>query len=368
MAYIYRPIRHKPDGSTYLSRKWYVRYLDHRGKRIIRAGYPDKQATQHLAVRLEREAALRREGLPVPEDPDSKRPADLLPGFLNHLRAKGDTEQHVTDCRRRIESILAGTRGRIEGGAVELFLHSRRLEGMAIGTSNRYLAAMKGFCTWLVEKRRVLTEHPLRGVKKIKSEAGARVRRALTSEEFGKLLETTKQSKRILGGLNGLERHMLYLTAAYTGLRAGEIASLTRSNFAAGAVTVEAGYSKARRLDTVPIPTAIYELIVEWARHRPPGELWPRRWKDDRHTAEMVRADLAAADIAFETPAGRFDFHAFRTQYITELARAGVQLAHAQKLARHSTPTLTANYYTRLANTDLAEAVSRLSLPAKTVT
>lgn len=55
-----------------------------------------------------------------------------------------------------------------------------------------------------------------------------------------------------------------------------------------------------------------------------------------------------------------FDFHALRGQFITNLARAGVELQMAQKLARHSTPTLTANSYTKLHLADKSAAVAHL--------
>ena len=53
---------------------------------------------------------------------------------------------------------------------------------------------------------------------------------------------------------------MLYAVAVMTGLRAAELASLTRDSFKLDAVppavAVEAGYSKRRRKDTVPSKTS----------------------------------------------------------------------------------------------------------------
>jgi integrase len=78
----------------------------------------------------------------------------------------------------------------------------------------------------------------------------------------------------------------------------------------------------------------------------------------------MLRADLATAELPYEDAGGRvFDFHALRGQFVTALARAGVQLVRAQKLARHSTPNLTANSYTHLALADMREDVERLAAP-----
>ncbi|OQB34595.1 MAG: Phage integrase family protein [Candidatus Hydrogenedentes bacterium ADurb.Bin179] len=67
--------------------------------------------------------------------------------------------------------------------------------------------------------------------------------------------------------------------------------------------------------------------------------------------------------------AGRvLDVHALRVTFGTMLARAGVGLATAQRLMRHSTPALTANVYTVLELTDTGAAVNALpSMQANTV-
>ena len=51
-----------------------------------------------------------------------------------------------------------------------------------------------------------------------------------------------------------------------------------------------------------------------------------------------------------------------RAAYGTLLARADISLAQAQKLMRHSTPTLTANVYVKLQMDDAREAVSKLNV------
>ena len=72
--------------------------------------------------------------------------------------------------------------------------------------------------------------------------------------------------------------------------------------------------------------------------------------------------DLTAAQIPVATPTGVVDVHALRVTYGTLLARAGVSLAQAQKLMRHSTPALTANYYVKLEMDDAREAVGRIDV------
>ena len=85
--------------------------------------------------------------------------------------------------------------------------------------------------------------------------------------------------------------------------------------------------------------------------------LFLRFWRQ----AEMLKRDLKAAKIPYADADGKvFDFHALRGQFATMLCRAEVSLKKAQSLMRHSTPTLTANIYTKLTTTDLTEAVGRL--------
>ena len=68
--------------------------------------------------------------------------------------------------------------------------------------------------------------------------------------------------------------------------------------------------------------------------------------------------------LAHQSEAGLFaDFHAHRHGFISALGRAGVPLATAQKLARNSTPGLTANVYTHLGLTDRISAIEALPSP-----
>ncbi len=68
-----------------------------------------------------------------------------------------------------------------------------------------------------------------------------------------------------------------------------------------------------------------------------------------RKTSKMMKHDLERAGISYKDEEGLFaDFHANRHTFISNLSRAGVSLATAQKLARHSDPKLTANRYTHL--------------------
>jgi hypothetical protein len=53
-------------------------------------------------------------------------------------------------------------------------------------------------------------------------------------------------------------------------------------------------------------------------------------------------------------------FHALRVTFVTSLARVGAPLPLPQRMARHSTPSLTSSIYTRLGGDDELAAVERV--------
>lgn len=197
-----------------------------------------------------------------------------------------------------------------------------------------------------------------------------RERRALPAVEFEYLLTVTLVGENFLR-LTAEDRVVLYLLAAYTGLRESELASLSVSSFDLNAdsptVTVEAGYSKRRRRDTLPLHPRLVTALRDWLPQRPQEKrVWAGSWW--RKGAEMIRRDLKAAGIAYRDANERvFDFHALRGQFITQLGRQGVTLQDAQKLARHSDPRLTSNFYTHQGLDDLSRAVEQLPGRAKSL-
>lgn len=148
-------------------------------------------------------------------------------------------------------------------------------------------------------------------------------------------------------------------------------------------LTVEAGYSKRRRTDIMPLRLDLAQRIQDWLAARPhltPTDPLVRIAR--KHTAEMLRHDLQRAReawlkespnsqernrreqtsfLAYQNDQGHYaDFHALRKTFITNLSRAGVSPKTAQLLARHSDINLTMNTYTMLGVLDQAAAVEAL--------
>jgi integrase len=242
-------------------------------------------------------------------------------------------------------------------------LAERTGQGAGPSTCNHYLPAAKGFTRWLARDRRIAAD-PLAHLSRMNAEPDVRrERRALREDAFARFIEATGAGKSFRG-LTGADRLVLYTLAANTGFRAGELASLTPASFDfdpdAPHVTVGAAYSKRRRRDRQPLRADVAELLRAYTAGRPRQRpLWPGTWKDD--AADMLFADLAAAGIPYQDESGRyFDFHALRGQFISLLAAKGVHPKVAQVLARHSTITLTMDYYTHLDVLDVGAALDKL--------
>ncbi len=357
------------------ARNWYAQFRDADGRLKRVPLCPDKAAARDILAKEVSDAAKGRAGLTDPFAGHRRKPlAAHLTDYLAYLRGKRNSEAYVTLARQRIEAVTDGCGFKMVADlsasrVIEFLATLRKEPGLSVASSNHYLRAVKGFSRWLVRDRRtgddVLAHLAFLNVQTDRRHE----RRALTDDEFSRLLGATREAKpwRLL---TGAARHALYLVAATTGYRARELASVTPASFDLDSdhptLTVKAGYSKHRREDVQPLHPVVVPILREFLKGiDPEARVWPGSWAN-HHAAEMLRIDLEAAGIPYRDAAGRvFDFHSLRGQYITSLGRAGVPLVTAQKLARHSDPKLTANVYTHLAMVDLAAAVESLPIRLK---
>ena len=155
--------------------------------------------------------------------------------------------------------------------SVEAFLADfQKEEDLGHKTYNHYLQAIESFSNWLVS-RRLIVSNPLVGMTRQNTEADVRhQRRALTPEEFEKLLDSARKSGMEIQCFDGEQRARIYTLSFMTGLRRKEIASLTSASFDLDAkpatLTVAAACSKHRRKDILPLHPELVELLRELAR------------------------------------------------------------------------------------------------------
>ena len=187
---------------------------------------------------------------------------------------------------------------------------------------------------------------------------------------------------------------MLYRVAVETGLRRGELASLTRTSFALEGdhptVTVEAASSKHRRRDVLPLRPDTAAALKAFFGYKLPAAAAFTVPTGRHDTVDMFRADLAAgreawpataatADerekrevtsfLAYVDSAGRYaDFHSLRHTCDSLLAASGVHPKVAQTIMRHCTIDLTMSRYTHVFHgqeQDAVAALPNLSSPAR---
>jgi len=359
---IYKPTyQDKTTGETRQTECYYLRY---RGRRFP-LHVTDKRAAENKARDLMTTLALGYD--PAKQEKARTEPIVLLiDAYYDSLQATAGDRQR-TLIRQRLTKVFNSVGiTTITGFTTEAVQGWMNKVKIARRTKHHYRTAIRSFGTWLAASGR-LPRSPvddLEPIRNIESDR-KRVRRALTQEEFDALVAAAESSLRRYCKLTGPQRAMLYQLAAGTGLRRSEVASLLPSSFAlvpegqegVSTVTVEAAYTKNKTRAVQPLPPSLVPLLREYLRGMPERPLWP---VGQRLTGAMVAGDLEEAGIPLVVSGRCFDFHSLRGQYATRLVRAGVGLAVAQKLMRHSTPTLTANVYTHLNLGDLGAAVAGL--------
>ena len=233
------------------------------------------------------------------------------------------------------------------------------VRGIGARRHNAILAAWGGFFRWAVRERRAY-ENPVVHIARLSERIDKRhERRALTPDEARRLMAAAVAGGE-RAGMAGAERSLFYRTMLETGLRLNETKTLTRGNVAADTLTVNAGFSKHRREDVLPIRKDLAAALTEHGAHKAPAARLfnvPDRWR----MLDAFKDDLAAAGIPYQDADGKYaDIHALRHTFISTLGAAGVNPKTMQALARHSTVALTLDKYTHLRLGDEVAAIAQL--------
>lgn len=383
------------------SKKWWGRYRDETGQERRVPLATDKLVAQGMladqVARVERILSGRMD----PYEVHAIRPLlEHLEDFEINLRSRGNTEQYVYELTTKAKRIINGCKWcfirDLSASAVQRYLAELRAKGLSVQTSNHYLRAIKQFSRWLVRDRRT-HDDPLLHLSMLNVRVDRRHdRRALLPDEFSRLVDAAHSGPPVVC-IPGPDRAMMYILAAWTGYRKGEIGSLTKRSLRLEddppTVTVAAAYSKRKRADTQVLHPDVVARLRTWLATKtdvgPDEPLFPISAKVpggiDRRGANMMRADLKAARkkwieegetgeekkrreesgfLKYCDENGLYaDFHANRHTFITNLSRAGVKPRTAQALARHSDIRLTMGVYTHIGLADQAVAIQALPAP-----
>jgi site-specific recombinase XerC len=284
------------------SSRYVAKYRDGSGiVRKVATGCRDETAARAvLAERVRRSELVKSGVMTVDEDATADyRPtpiAENIDAYLVHLEAKGASAEHRANVDRQLRRIAADCEferlGDVDRAAMERWLVDRAAEDMSARTRNSYLAALIAFSNWAVKERR-LVSNPLRGIGRADEKAGRRrQRRSLTEAELVKLLDVAsrrplldaamvrrgKRKGQAVAKLHddtrlrlealGRERALIYKTLVLTGLRKGELASLTVGQLHLDGRTayavLDAGDEKNRRGSDIVVRADLAKDLRQW--------------------------------------------------------------------------------------------------------
>jgi integrase len=399
-----------------LESPFYVaKYRDGTGvMRVVATGCRDETAARRVLTDLERKAELVRSNVMTAAEAATSehqcRPlAEHFDAYLLHLEAANTAAKHRYEVRRQLNRLAADCRwvrlADLEAGAIERWLLQRTTEGVAGRTRNTYLAAALAFANWCIREGR-LAVNPFERVAKANEEADRRrTRRALVDAELVKLLDaarrrplldaaTIRRGKRKGQAvakvsdatrerlqLLGWERALVYKSALLTGLRRGELESLTVGQLCCDGpvafLAFDAGDEKSREGHDVPLRADLAEDLRGWLAHKlrqlqedalQTGQPIPARLPPDtplfsvpKELVKILNRDMRLAGIAKVDERGRtLDVHALRHSFASHLSKGGVSSRTAQAALRHSTLDLTMNTYTDPKLLDVAGALDAL--------
>lgn len=379
-------VRSKPRNGIYQG--W---ILDRNGKRKYFTGTRKKAETRRIAEALEAKEDQIRLG--YRKAPEQAKKSALRPfrEVVNEYLAWGNSQGGrdgrpwgKTHAKERHNKLgwwqnrlkitcmgdLDGILPRVESALRELKDGGCRGNGITLSgkTLKNYAETLHSFCGWAV-KRGYLSENPIRDISNF-DDSPKTMRRAPSVDDIHRIIEVAPEHRKIL-----------YATAALTGLRAGELRSLTPEcvDTELGVLYLDAAWTKNRKAAVQPIPKDLAVRLRDYGASGDAAKLYRNQYgrHDARlqeipenpllfvstHPSRELDVDLKKAGIPKHMPGeGKLDFHCFRVAFITGVIEAGADVKEAQELARHSNPNLTLNIYARARRESLAAVVNKMAI------
>ncbi len=388
-------------------------------------GCRDESAARQVLADLVRRAELVKAKVMTAAE-DSAADHQTFPldehftAYLNKLEAEGTTAGHRKNVRRCINRLAAECGWQrlidITRDSLERWLARQRRGGMGARTRNLHRSAIVAFCNWSVETSRIVVNPIARVAQADEKSDRRRQRRSLTEDELNKLLrvarwrplgeygrETVRKADEKTTGRRtwtkapltldtldgaveraresmrenpafveqldsiGRERTLIYKSLVLTGLRKGELSSITVSQAdldgPVAFLILDAADEKERRGADVPLRADLAADLRHWLADklttlqdecRRLGEPVPKQlppetplFRVPRDLSKILYRDLAAAGIPRKDERGwTIDVHAMRHSFGTLLNKAGIAPRTVQAAMRHSSIDLTMNTYT----------------------
>jgi integrase len=296
------------------------------GKRILRTLYTDKQASRAALDRMIKEVERCVEGLDDPHAAKRRLPLpEHIAEYVKHCHHERQAPRHIqmkeTQLRRFAERAGATRIDELTLDRTERVLQGLVKEGLSARTHNHHRATLLAFMNWAMDTDRI-GSHSLTRLPTLDERCDRRRRRrALTEEELRRLLfvarwrplaeygrlvvrrpkeeslgratwhrapltldgvdaavararEALSKHPEVIARLDrlGRERELIYKTLVLTGLRKGELASLTvgdlRLDHTPPYAVLSAKVDKARLGAEIPIRADLAEDVRSWLDER----------------------------------------------------------------------------------------------------
>jgi integrase len=339
------------------SRYWrFYYYINNPSERVYGCTKrTDRRLAQRIADQAFKEAVEEHDGVAAPKALREAAKRELvthLDDFLRSLEVAGAVSKYVRARERQLLRIFAECGWSLPRDLRrDAFESWRARQTFGPKTLNDYRDALRSFAEWMVKMERV-DRNPFAGVS-IVSTAGkeTRLRRAFTPDELARLVRVSGQ------------RAVTYLTAAFTGLRRGELQQVRWSDVDLAAsvpvITARASTTKNGKEARIPVRPEVVKALQDIR----PANCGPsdRVFKGLVPRMPRFKADLEAAGIPYVDATGRTaDFHALRVTLCTELQKNGVAPRTAMEAMRHSDIKLTMKTYTDAGQLPVAQALHSL--------
>ena len=313
---------------------------------------PDKQVGGQRLRKIIIEEQRERDGLLAPRQQRETAQRPLLEhvkAYCESRRAVKRDEKYVCELERKLERLCVACAWQfVRDVTPESFEKWRARQTTAPKTLNEYQNAINGLMNWLEHR---VGPNPLRFVHKVLT-AGEprRKRRALCADQLRQLVTVSG------------ERAIVYLVAASTGIRRGELALLEWRDVFLDVpqpfIAVRSSVAKIDKHVMQPLPSSSPKNC---------GARSPRDRSNELVFATAFHAWKFTAGIwlrpasTIRTMQGRFaDFHALRTTFGTLLTLASRSQRTVMELMRHSDMKLTAKTYTDANMLPVSETVDLL--------
>jgi len=392
---------------------WVMRYRDADGRIVeCSTGCRDKGAAQAVLSEKNTEAERVRAGILSVADMDRAKAGSFsiethFQAFEQHLRARFVGARHIKDTLSRLRRLASDctfkTLRDLERGKFENWLIKRESKGAGARARNGFREALLNFSGWCLREG-MLASNPFAGVKKANTRIDRRhERRALDVIELALLFDAAARRPLEDAGVNrgskaelspatidklvwlGKTRAMFWRVLAFTGLRCGELRSITLAQVhledPQPYIELHAADEKARRGAQIPLQADLAVRLSQYVAERLERLVGYSgtssnviTWRSDIEGAPLFDVpakmsgifslDLKAAGIPKRDSAGRvLDCHCLRHSFATLLARAGISERVAMRAMRHTSSAMT-GIYTHIERADIHAAVESLPVVA----